>query len=149
MEQLHISQVTQSCHISCHLGKKGAQGGRVRGWLWGGVRGMQLISAHLALQSLHRGSVPPVFQQLLLQFILLLRGVKVVHGHELVAELLQPEGWPHAVEAGPALPSHQSSKSKVQLSQSIQPLSGGWVSPEFSEKHCLLHHSSTTLRWNV
>lgn len=55
-------------------------------------------SAHLALcglrrgSGLHGGSVPPVLQQLLLQFILFLRGVEVVHGHELVAELLQPAG---------------------------------------------------------
>lgn len=48
-------------------------------------------SAHLALHGLpssgglHRGSVPPVLQQLLLQFVLLLRGVEVVHRHELVA----------------------------------------------------------------
>lgn len=51
----------------------------------------KLAGAHLALcglqgcSSLQGGSISPMFQKLLLQFILLLRGVKVVHGHELVA----------------------------------------------------------------
>jgi hypothetical protein len=55
-----------------------------------------LVSAHLALRGLQRGSslhrrrIPPMLQQFLLQFILLLCGVKAVHGHELMAQLLQP-----------------------------------------------------------
>lgn len=50
----------------------------VRG-LWGPGR------AHLALRGLRGGGVPAMLQQLLLQLILLLRGVEAVHGHELVA----------------------------------------------------------------
>lgn len=38
-----------------------------------------------------------MFQEFLLQLVLLLRGVKVVHRHELVAQLLQPGGRTEAV----------------------------------------------------
>lgn len=59
--------------------------GQLRGWVG------KLASAYLALCGLQGGSglyggcISPMFQELLLQFVLLLRGVKVVHRHELVA----------------------------------------------------------------
>lgn len=87
----------------------------------------RLASAHLAVRRLRGGGRPPVLQQLLLQFVLLLRGVEAVHRHELVAKLLQPGvGAEAAGGQGRPFPSHRPLRhlGTDQVSHSTQPQLG-------------------------